>query len=162
MALLLRPIPALVPVGLGSVGVLLAIAGVVRLPLADPLRWILAAACALLGVVAAVRLTRAANARRAGRTLAPRPREHDARPPVGHPYRGGLRRAGRTLAPPISGLMAGAVVGGALALTAAIAPVALHLAPWLELAVVLAGWWLVLASTLAVLLFRGFRLARDH
>jgi hypothetical protein len=91
--------------------------------------------------------------------------ERPPRPPAAgahHPYRGAVRRAARRLSPPVSAPAAVAVVGGALVVLAAAVPGALRLPRWIELEVVLAGWWLVWTVALSALLYRGFRVAGDR
>jgi hypothetical protein len=106
------------------------------------------------------------DARPHGRAIAPRePDEEpafDAEARVGHPYRSRLVRAAKVLAPPLSGLAATVVVLLCLALPAALLPVSLGLPRWIEAEIVIGCWWLVWATALSVLLYRGFRLSHDY
>lgn len=101
-----------------------------------------------------------------GRTIAARlPDDEpafDADARVGHPYRRRLVRAAKLLAPPVSGRSTTLIVALCLALPALALPAALGLPRWLEAEIVLASWWLVWASALSLLLFRGFRLSHDY
>lgn len=158
--LLTRAVPLEVPL-LGAAVVLLVLVRVAWLVGADNVWvWSGAAFLAILTGVAAWRLTAKANQRRRAREVAPRPRSAGLAV-AGHPYRGALVRSARRLAPPVSGAMAVFVVASALLVTAFAIPAALRLPRWLELELIVAAWWLVWTVTFSVLLYRGWRVARD-
>jgi hypothetical protein len=167
VSLLLRPVSLLVPLGLGALVVVLGAMLILRLgaELQPNLRWGLVAGHAAVVTLTAWRMWRKAERRRRGHVIATVP-ETAPRPPRAaalehHPFRGTLRRLRRRVAPPVSGVTAVAVVGGALLLAAAVVPGVLRLPRWIELEVTLGVWWLVLAVALGVLLYRGQRVARD-
>jgi hypothetical protein len=116
---------------------------------------------AVLIAISARRLAVRAAKRRRDREVLERPVDAVRARLRGHPYRGALRRAGRRVAPPISGPTAAVVVAGSLAAAAIAAPLVMAQPLWIEIEVVLAIWWVVLSVTLAVLLYRGARIARD-
>jgi len=161
--LLTRPVPVVVPVVGAALALLVLIrVGWVTRSVAGGYGWAGVGFAAVLAAISAWRLTARANRRRRDRDVAPRPRELDARrAAAGHPYRGALRRSGRRLAPPVSGTMAAFVVVSALVITAATTSTLLRLPRWLELELVLAGWWLTWTVALSVLLYRGWRVAED-
>ena len=163
IALLERRTPPILYLAGGALVIVLLGLLVPTLALDASARWGIFGGGALVTVMTAARLYRRADRRRLAHEIRPRERAEldDAR--GGAQYRGGpkLRRIARRIAPPISGMMATLVVGSALALTAAVAPVVLHLPRWLEVEAVLVIWWAVWASVFAALLFRGQRIARD-
>jgi hypothetical protein len=71
------------------------------------------------------------------------------------------RRLARGIAPPISGSLAALTVGATLILTASAFPVVLDLPAWIELEAIFAAWWVVWTTTFVMLLYRGWRIARD-
>jgi hypothetical protein len=96
------------------------------------------------------------------------PRDPDDAPPSqellptpGSPYRAQARRVLLAVSPRVSGKATAAVIGASLIASAVLVPWSMHLPRWLEAEVVLALWWLTLATTVSVLLFRGFRLRDD-
>jgi hypothetical protein len=80
----------------------------------------------------------------------------------GGPYRGRIRRAAHILLPDVSGKSLALIVGSCLGLTAALVPIVLRRARWVEVEAMFCAWWLVLAVTFAVLLYRGWRVAEDY
>ena len=54
-----------------------------------------------------------------------------------------------------------AVLLGSLAVTAVMLPAAARLPRWIETEIVLGAWWMIVAATLTILLYRGFRLRDD-
>lgn len=78
-----------------------------------------------------------------------------------HPYRALARRAILAVSPRLSGKLTALVVLGSMALAAVLVPASLGLPRWIEAQLVLAAWWLILAVTLVILLYRGFRLRDD-
>jgi hypothetical protein len=79
----------------------------------------------------------------------------------GSPYRAYARRAILAVSPRLSGKVTALVVGASLAATAVLLPAELKLPRWIEAELVLAAWWVIVAGTLVVLLYRGFRLRDD-
>lgn len=79
----------------------------------------------------------------------------------GSPYRAYARRAVLAVSPRLSGKVTALVVGASLAATAVLLPATLKLPRWVEAEIVLASWWVIVAATLVVLLYRGFRLRDD-
>jgi hypothetical protein len=127
-------------------------------------RWGIGGGGTLLTIMATARFYRRADRKRLTHEIRAREKtrsEDEARGSA--PYRGGprLRGIARRMAPPISGMMATLVVGSALALTAAVVPVVLHLPRWLEAEAVLVLWWAIWTSVFTALLCRGRRIARD-
>src|SRR5688572_17607926 len=162
VALIRQPVSALLPIGAATLAVGALALTARALPFDPYIAWGAAAAGAAMAIVAAWRITRRANARRAARTVGARPPLPPAPEVRGHPFRGAARRIGRRVAPPVSAGMAVFVIGAALVLTGALLPGALDLPRWLEIEVVLLAWWLLMTVTLTVLLYRGWRIARDH
>lgn len=103
-----------------------------------------------------------------GRTIAKRPARqeqdvefvHDEK--AAHPYRARLKRIAKQIAPPLSGRGTTAVLLACMLLCAVALPVMLGLPRLLEAELVVLTWWLLWATTLSVLLHRGFRLSDDH
>jgi hypothetical protein len=161
VTLLDRPISAVVPI-LGFALTLGLLVLTIRVFKVDPVvRWSSVAAGSLCSLWGARRLAKRANHHRANHRVAVRAPDLDARAPRRHPYRGALLGLARRITPPVSGVMAVTNTVGAFALIAAIAPAALDLPRWIELEVVLLGWWLAWIFALTLLLFRGWRIARD-
>jgi len=79
-----------------------------------------------------------------------------------NPYRAGVRRVLLAAAPKVSGSLTALVVTLSLVASAVLLPVAMHLPRWIETEVVLGVWWAVVATMLAVMLHRGFRLRDDY
>jgi multisubunit Na+/H+ antiporter MnhG subunit len=79
-----------------------------------------------------------------------------------NPYRAGVRRVLQAAAPKVSGSVTALVVGLSLLASAVLLPFGLHLPRWIEAEVVLGTWWAVVATTLVVMLYRGFRLRDDY
>jgi hypothetical protein len=77
------------------------------------------------------------------------------------PYRAGVRRVLLAVSPRVSGKATALVVVASFAAAAALVPASVRLPRWIEAEMVLALWWLALAVTLFVLLYRGFRLRDD-
>jgi hypothetical protein len=77
------------------------------------------------------------------------------------PYRAHARRVLLAVSPRISGKATALVIVVSLIAAAVLVPASVRLPRWIEAEMVLALWWLVLASTLFVLLYRGFRLRDD-
>src|SRR5262245_9975373 len=77
------------------------------------------------------------------------------------PYRAYARRAILAVSPRVSGKATALVVGASLAASAVVLPMSLKLPRWIEAEIVLAAFWLIVAATLIVLLYRGFRLRDD-
>jgi hypothetical protein len=80
---------------------------------------------------------------------------------TGNPYRAGARRVMLAVSPRVSGKVTALVVVASLVAAAVLVPASLRLPRWIEAEMVLGIWWLVLAVTLVVLLYRGFRLKDD-
>lgn len=78
------------------------------------------------------------------------------------PYRGALPPAMTETPVRASSRATAIVVVACLAFTAAIVPFALHRSRWVELEMVLAGWWLVWAVVLSWVARRGAVFADDH
>lgn len=114
--------------------------------------------------IAAWRMHGRAESRRAGFSV--KVRSPDAEPPRGTTEPRGYRE-GRAplrvqrLAPPVSGALTALIVGSMMALVAVTFPALLQLPRWLEIEIVLALWWGVWSVTFVVLLYRGWRVARD-
>ncbi len=88
----------------------------------------------------------------------------DAEPPRVAPRgyrqgRGPLRV--RRIAPPVSGSLTALIVGSLMALAGVAFPSMLRLPRWIELEIVVALWWGIWTLTFVVLLYRGWRVARD-
>ena len=124
-----------------------------------------AAACAIAAVLIAV------SGRFGDAKLEVREREHGAAPaplppmedvPAAHPYRALARRAVAAASPPVSATSTALIVGAAMVLSTAAVPAALRLPRWVEIEVVVAAAFVVLATTLTVVLYRGLRLDDDH
>ena len=106
-----------------------------------------------------------------GRSLAPtiEHREPDGTtveelppPPGVSPYRASVRRVVMAASPRVSASATGLVVLLSFAASAVLLPASLHLPRWLEAELVLGAWWSTVATVLAVLLYRGFRLRDDY
>lgn len=78
------------------------------------------------------------------------------------PYRARARRVLLAVSPRVSGRATALIVGASLIGTAALLPSALKLPRWVEAELVLSLWWLIMTTTLSVLLYRGFRLRDDY
>ena len=78
-----------------------------------------------------------------------------------NPYRAGARRVILAVSPRVSGKVTALVVAVSLVAAGVLVPFSVRLPRWIEAEMVLALWWLVLLSTLVVLLYRGFRLKDD-
>jgi hypothetical protein len=77
------------------------------------------------------------------------------------PYRTRIARVVARAAP-LSGRTTALVLVAAFAVTAVALPLGLRLPRWVELELVLACWWLTVATLLVTLLYKGLRLADDH
>jgi hypothetical protein len=125
--------------------------------------WIGAGTATLIAIVFVLRRARAS----ASITPSVRQRERDdalvADPlsPPASPFRVVLVRISERAVPRLSATATSAVVAVSLVATAQLVPVALHLPRWIEAEVVLSTWWAIGAVALAVLLYRGARLADD-
>jgi hypothetical protein len=78
-----------------------------------------------------------------------------------HPYRASARRVMMAVSPRVSGKVTALVVVVSLFAAAVLVPASVRLPRWIEAEMVLGLWWVVLAVTLVVLLYRGFRLKDD-
>jgi lysylphosphatidylglycerol synthetase-like protein (DUF2156 family) len=78
-----------------------------------------------------------------------------------NPYRAGARRVMLAVSPGVSGKVTALVVVLSFVSAAVLVPASVHLPRWIEAEMVLAFWWVVLAVTFIVLLYRGFRLKDD-
>ena len=63
---------------------------------------------------------------------------------------------------PISGKTAALLLTGCLVLSAILIPVAARLPRWIEFELVLAGWWIVWAVAITLILHRGCDVIDDH
>jgi hypothetical protein len=96
-------------------------------------------------------------------------RRDDEEPPVetvvmenaGSPFRARARRVVLAASPRVSGAATALIVGLSLVGAAVLLPASVHWPRWVEAEVVLAAWWLIVGTTLVVLLYRGFRLKDD-
>ncbi|XXY46410.1 hypothetical protein WME91_41060 [Sorangium sp. So ce269] len=79
----------------------------------------------------------------------------------GAPYRASARRALLAASPRLSGSATAIVMIASLAASAVLLPASLKLPRWIEAELVLALWWVIVTTTLAALLHRGFRLRDD-
>lgn len=82
--------------------------------------------------------------------------------PAPHPFRQRARNVAVRLAPRVSGTLTALAVAVPFVVAAILFPKLMKLQAWVEAEVVLAVWWLVFASVLAVLLYRGYRLKDDY
>ncbi len=89
----------------------------------------------------------------------PTPGAASCGPAVGSPYRGA---APPVWTPRTSARRTALAMTACLVFTGAAVPIALHLPRWVEMEVVLAGWWLVWAVVLTVVARRGAELVDDH
>jgi hypothetical protein len=80
---------------------------------------------------------------------------------AGNPYRAGARRVLLAVSPRVSGKLTALVVLASLVGASILVPASVRLPRWIEAEMVLGLWWLVMAVTLVVLLYRGFRLNDD-
>ncbi len=78
-----------------------------------------------------------------------------------NPYRAGARRALLAVSPKISGRSTALAVLASLGAAAVLVPASVRWPRWVEAEVVLAAWWAILAGTITLLLYRGFRLKDD-
>jgi lysylphosphatidylglycerol synthetase-like protein (DUF2156 family) len=78
-----------------------------------------------------------------------------------NPYRAQVRRMVLAVSPRISGKATALVVVLSLVAAAVLVPASVRLPRWIEAELVIGLWWLVMAVTLVVLLYRGFRLKDD-
>ena len=81
---------------------------------------------------------------------------------VGSPYRAYARRVVAAASPPVSATSTALVVGTAMVLSGIAIPAALRLPVWLDIEGVVGAAFLILSTTLAVVLYRGHRLDDDH
>jgi hypothetical protein len=79
----------------------------------------------------------------------------------GSPFRAHARRVVLAASPRVSGAATAAIVGASLAGSAVLLPASVRLPRWVEAEMVLGAWWAIVAVTLVVLLYRGFRLKDD-
>jgi hypothetical protein len=82
--------------------------------------------------------------------------------PGGSPYRARIRRVVQAASPKISGRATALVVALSFVAAAAVVPASLKLARWVEVEIVLGAWWAMVATTLTVMLYRGFRIRDDY
>ena len=82
--------------------------------------------------------------------------------PAPHPFRQRARNVAVRLAPRVSGSLTALAVAVPFAVAAILFPKLMKQQAWVEAEVVLAVWWFVFASVLAVLLYRGYRLKDDY
>jgi hypothetical protein len=80
----------------------------------------------------------------------------------GHPYRAHARRVLRAATPHLSGKATALTIAASFLVSAGLVSKSLHFSRWIEAEMVLGAWWLITASTLAILLYRGFRLRNDY
>ena len=78
-----------------------------------------------------------------------------------HPYRAGARRVMLAVSPRVSGKVTALVVVLSFLSAAVLVPTSVRLPRWIEAEMVLGLWWVVLATVIVVLLYRGFRLKDD-
>jgi hypothetical protein len=78
-----------------------------------------------------------------------------------NPYRAQVRRVVLAVSPRVSGKVTALVVVVSLVAAAVLVPAAVRLPRWVEAEMVIGLWWLVMAVTLVVLLYRGFRMQDD-
>jgi hypothetical protein len=76
-------------------------------------------------------------------------------------YRVNARRLLLAAAPRVSGRTTALVLLACLAAAAVLLPASVHLPRWVEVELVLAVWWAIVAGALTALLYRGFRLRDD-
>ncbi|MDO9021122.1 MAG: B-box zinc finger protein [Deltaproteobacteria bacterium] len=76
-------------------------------------------------------------------------------------YRVNARRLLLAAAPRLSGRSTALVLMACLAASAVLLPAAVRLPRWVEVELVLALWWVIVAGALTTLLYRGFRLRDD-
>lgn len=76
-------------------------------------------------------------------------------------YRVNARRLLQAAAPRLSGRSTALVLLACLAASAVLLPASVHLPRWVEVELVLALWWVIVAGALTTLLYRGFRLRDD-
>jgi len=79
-----------------------------------------------------------------------------------NPYRAHVRRVVHAASPKISGSATALIVLGSFGGAGVLLPASVHLPRWLEAEIVLAIWWVIVATTLTTLLYRGFRLRDDY
>lgn len=149
--------PVLYIIGFATTAVLLALS-VRKLPLEPLWGWLCWVGATLFAAYVAIRMYQKAERRR----LALRVRQAPAARRGASTRGGSFRRAIRRAAPPVSGRMATFVVGSSLLLAALVLPRVVDLPRWIEVELVLAGWWVVWSTAFAVLLYKGWRLAQDH
>ncbi len=125
--------------------------------------WLAVAAVVVAGIAVAAAYSGVASKapRIARRDGAATPDVELSQPTRGSPYRARLRRAVHALSPRVSAKAVVAVLLSSFAFVAAALPMALGFSRWVEIEVVLFAWWIGLAATLGVLLYRGFRLDDD-
>lgn len=82
--------------------------------------------------------------------------------PGGSPYRARIRRVVQAASPKISGRATALILALSFVAAAAVVPASLKLARWVELELVVVAWWAILAITLTVMLYRGFRIRDDY
>lgn len=78
------------------------------------------------------------------------------------PFRARARTLAMRFVPRVSGAATAGIVGASFILAAVVLPLSFQLPHWIEAEAVLAIWWVALTATLAVLLYRGFRLKDDY
>jgi hypothetical protein len=98
--------------------------------------------------------------------VVPRDVEEDAMPEnpfeLGpNPYRAQARRVLLAVSPRVSGRATAFIVVFSSIAAAVLVPASVRLPRWVEAEVVLGLWWAILAGTIGVLLYRGFRLRDD-
>jgi multisubunit Na+/H+ antiporter MnhG subunit len=108
-------------------------------------------------------------AKSAKESRVPRVENRDVDEPVveevvegGSPYRARIRRVVLAASPKLSGKATAIVVASSFAIAAAILPASMKVARWIEMELVLFVWWSIVAATLTVLLYRGFRIRDDY
>lgn len=82
--------------------------------------------------------------------------------PAGRRFRAALRQATVIAASPVSGLWTSCLLMACMVGVAIAIPGILHLPKWVEAESVLFAWWLLWVLTLAILLYRGWRISDDH
>jgi hypothetical protein len=158
VALLEQPTTVVLNVAASTLAVGLMFLLTRRLP--DGIDWAVSVVGVLIMGVVAYKLHRRAENGRLARKVTTRP-ETPPSADLQSPYRGRLRRVARVVAPPVSGSMAALVAAMLFALVAGVVPTVLFLPVWVEWEIVVVGWWLVWGSAFTVLLYRGWRIAKD-
>lgn len=135
----------------------------------DPIA-VIVGALAAIGVAGVTAWT---GLREAAPSVSPRERDEEATvtivegpvrdgPYRAPPARAVARRVVHAVSPRLSARTTALVMLGAFVLAALLVPGALRLPRWIEAELVLAAWWAIVGTTLATLLYRGYRLEDDY